>query len=83
MFDAVQIAGALLVLGCFLLAQREWIDPSAYCYLLPNFAGSAALTATAVISGEWGFVFLEGSWALVSAYGIARRLGGSRTTLAH
>jgi hypothetical protein len=83
MSDAVQIAGAVLVLACFLLAQLDRINPSAYRYLLPNFAGSAALAATAVISGEWGLVFLEGVWALVSGYGIAQRLRGRRPTPAH
>jgi hypothetical protein len=82
-FDAVQIVGALLVLGCFLLAQVDRIDPSAYPYLLPNLAGSIALATTAAISGEWGFVFLEGSWALFSAYGLTQRLRGHRPSLAH
>jgi hypothetical protein len=82
-FDLVQILGALLVLGCFLLAQADRIDPAAYHYLLANLLGSAVLTATAVISHEWGFVFLEGCWAAVSAYGLIQRLRGTNPTVAH
>lgn len=83
MFDLVQILGALLVLGCFLLAQADRIDPAAYRYLIPNLLGSVVLTATAVISREWGFVFLEGCWATVSAYGLIQRLRGISPTAAH
>jgi hypothetical protein len=82
-FDVVQVVGALLVLACFLLAQFGRIDPSRYHYLLPNLAGSGVLAATAVISREWGFVFLEGTWALVSAWGLVQRLRGIKPTVGH
>lgn len=50
----VQIIGALLVLACFLLAQAERINPNTCRYRLPKLVGSAAMTATAVISHEPG-----------------------------
>lgn len=81
--DAVQIAGALLILVCYLLAQAGRLDPGAFRYLVPNLVGSAALTATAVITREWGFVFLEGVWALVSAWGVVQRLRGAEPTATH
>lgn len=81
--QTVQIVGALLVLACFLLALTERINPNAYRYLLPNLSGSTALTATAIINHEWGFVFLEGVWALVSAWGLVQRLRGKVPTVAH
>jgi hypothetical protein len=71
-----QIIGALLVLVCFLLAQFDRIDPAAYRYLLPNLLGSTTMAVTAVIGREWGFVFLEGSWALVSAWGLVQAMRG-------
>lgn len=81
-FDAVQIAGALAVLACYLLAQFDRIDPAAYRYLVPNLLGSAAMAATAAIAAEWGFVFLEGTWALVSIGGLVRRLRDAGPTVA-
>lgn len=82
-FDVVQIAGALLVLTCFLLAQVDRVNTVGYRYLLTNLVGSGAMTVTAVIAGEWGFVFLEGTWALVSAWGLAQRLRGVAPRVVH
>ena len=82
-FDVVQIVGALLVLVCFLLALVERVNPAGYRYLVTNLAGSGAMTVTAVIAGEWGFVFLEGTWALVSAWGLVQRLRGVTPRVVH
>jgi hypothetical protein len=38
--------------------------------------GSAILTVDAYLGREWGFLLLEGVWALVSAYGIVRKVQG-------
>jgi hypothetical protein len=81
-FDIVQIVGALLVLASFLLAQFDRIDLSACRYLVSNLLGSGAMVATAIISREWGFVFLECIWALVSAWGLMQRLRGNPPTVA-
>jgi hypothetical protein len=69
----VQLAGALLVLAGFLAAQADLVDQRSYRYLLANGAGSAALAVTAAVGGEWGFLFLEGAWALVSFRGLGER----------
>lgn len=70
----VQIVGALLVLTGFLAAQADLVDHRAYKYLVPNAAGSTAMAITAVYTHDWGFVFLEGTWALLSYWGIGDRL---------
>ena len=74
MAQAVQIVGALLVLVGFVLAQLDVLDQRSYAYLLPNLLGSSAMTVTGVLSGDWGFVFLEGAWAIVSLVGLVQRL---------
>lgn len=74
--QAVQIVGALLVLSGFVLAQLDVLDQRSYIYLVPNLVGSAAMTVTGTLSGDWGFVFLEGIWAVVSVVGIVQRLRG-------
>lgn len=81
--EIVQITGALLVLVCFLLAQAKRLSTDAYSYLLLNLIGSAAMTVTAVVAHAWGFVFLEGVWALFSAWGLVQRFRGGATTVVH
>ena len=82
-FELVQVAGSVLVLACFLLAQTDRVNPAGYRYLVTNMVGSGAMTVTAIIAHEWGFVFLEGVWALVSARGVLQRLRGGTPTMAH
>lgn len=79
----VQIVGALLVLAGFVLAQLDVLDQESYTYLVPNAVGSAAMTATGILSRDWGFVFLEGVWALVSLWGLGQRLRGGRSEQGH
>lgn len=75
MYDTVQIVGSVLILAAFVASVTGRIAQTGTGYLLANAIGSAALTATAVISREWGFILLEGVWAIVS---LARLLQPSR-----
>ena len=69
----VQIAGSLLILVPFGLAQLGRLDARGRTSLLLNLAGSSILAADAAVSSQWGFLLLEGAWAIVSAIGLARR----------
>jgi hypothetical protein len=40
-------------------------------YLILNLAGSAVLAADAAAGSQWGFLLLEGEWAVVSLVGLA------------
>ncbi len=76
----VQIFGALLILAPFALAQFRLLGQHSWPYLLPNVAGSAILCVLAFCDAqrEWGFVLLEGVWALVSLWGLIALLRGKR-----
>jgi hypothetical protein len=74
MEQVVQIIGALLVLAGFSLAQFDLLDVKSYRYLLLNFVGSAILAALALIEHQWGFLLLEGVWALVSCWSLVYKL---------
>ncbi len=76
LIQAVSLLGAVLVLAGFIALQRErWSSQSAR-YLWCNFAGSLLLTAVAAWDRRAGFVLLEGVWAAVSLWSIARRPAG-------
>ena len=72
MEQLVQIVGALLVLVGFTLAQLGRLDHHSGAYLILNLVGSAMLAVDAVIGRQYGFLVLEGVWALVSAWRLIR-----------
>ena len=76
----LQIFGALLILTPFALAQFRLLGQHSWSYLLPNVAGSALLCALARVDAQWGFVLLEGVWALVSLWGLFALLRRKPTT---
>jgi hypothetical protein len=73
MSDLLQLLGATAVLAAYIAIQRGWLAPSAYGALLMNLAGSSTLACLALIGRQWGFLLLEGGWALVSAAGLWSR----------
>ena len=76
MLQAISVVGALLVLAAFAANQLGRTDASSLRYQITNLVGSAILTVVAVIEVQWGFILLEGTWALVSAWGAFRILRG-------
>ena len=72
--QVIQLVGALLILAGFILSQRNLLDADSYLYLILNLAGAAILAVLALQSRRWGFVLLEGVWALVALVGLIGRL---------
>ena len=71
--QVIQIVGAVLILAGFILNQTNRLDASSYGYLLLNLVGAAILVELAFQDRRWGFVLLEGVWALVALGGLFMR----------
>ena len=84
MLQLISVLGALAILGAYAASQFGFAGTSKLSYQVANFLGSAVLTIVAGIDWQLGFILLEGTWALVSLWGIATVLrGGSTSPSAH
>jgi len=73
----ISVLGALAILAAYAANLSGWIQPSNLWYSVANLLGSAVLTVVAV-DRQLGFILLEGTWALVSLWGIVSVLRGRR-----
>lgn len=69
-----QFIGALAILVPFALLQLRRTTTQSWLYLSLNFIGAAILAWTAWAGAQWGFVILEGVWALAALVGMAQRM---------
>jgi membrane-bound ClpP family serine protease len=72
MEQVVQVAGAVLILLAFGAAQFGRLDVESKVYLWLNLVGSLILAVLAWHERQWGFLLLEGVWAIVSAWSLVR-----------
>ncbi|GAA0745355.1 hypothetical protein Drose_19715 [Dactylosporangium roseum] len=72
MGQLIQVAGSLCVLVPFVLVQLDRLRPEARLYAVLNLVGSSVLAVDAARSHQWGFLLLEGVWAVVSLRSLRR-----------
>lgn len=60
-----------MLLG-YVLSQTGRVDSSARSYLLINLVGSFLLALVAALGRQWGFLLLNGVWAVISVVNLVR-----------
>jgi hypothetical protein len=73
MDQVVQVIGALMILTAYAAAQAGRWATDAPAYLWLNLIGSIILAVLAATSHNWGFLLLEGVWAIVTAASLLKR----------
>jgi hypothetical protein len=76
MDQVIQVIGALLILAGYAAAQFGALRVDSRAYLVLNLLGSLVLAYLAADDSQWGFLLLEGVWALVSAWSLSRVVRG-------
>jgi hypothetical protein len=71
-FQVVSIAGAMLILTAFAAQQFKRLDAETKTYQILNLIGAFCLTVVAVSARQYGFILMEGSWTVISAWGVWR-----------
>lgn len=79
MSEVLQILGAVLVLVPFAWSQFGSLPPASGAYLWLNLLGSSILALVALVHHQWGFLLLEGCWAVVAARGLLHTLRPTRS----
>ena len=72
MLQIISLLGALLILLPFAATQLGRMRTETWRYQLLNLAGASILTLVAALERQYGFLLLEGVWAVMSAIGMRR-----------
>jgi hypothetical protein len=73
MDQVIQVIGAVMILIAYAAAQAGRWSTDSLAYLVLNLIGSAVLAVLAAASENWGFLLLEGVWAIVTAASLLQR----------
>ena len=72
MLQVISLVGAMLILIPFAASQLGRLRTMTMTYQLMNLVGSSTLTAVALLESQYGFILLEGVWAVMSLVGVRR-----------
>lgn len=76
----VQVTGAVLILFAYALLQTGRLGAETLRFDALNLVGASLLAWEAWRTDQYGFLLLEGTWALISAVALVRRLSLRKRT---
>ena len=71
-YQLISLTGAVLILAAFGAQQLGKLSAETMRYQILNLVGGACLLVAAVAARQYGFILLEGTWTVASAYGVWR-----------
>jgi len=72
--DIIGSVGVALILIAYFLNTEALIPVNGKLFYVVNLIGAALACYASFLIGYWPFVILEGTWTLVSLYGLMRRM---------
>jgi hypothetical protein len=75
----VSVLGSLLVLVAYVASQFGYLSAKGLAFAFANIVGSGILAVVAALEAQWGFLVLEGAWALVSFVAVVRQKAKANT----
>ena len=73
----ISLLGSIQILAAYIGVQSGRLETRQRLYSLLNFLGSAILTYVGIVENNYGFILLEGVWALVSLWALFRPRAGA------
>lgn len=67
-------AGAFLLMAAYFASQQDWIGTEDWRFPAANLAGSLLILVSLATAWNLPSAVIEGFWAAISLYGLARRL---------
>jgi hypothetical protein len=78
MLQLISILGSITILAAYGASQFRLISSASLLYSVLNLVGSVVLSVIALIEQQWGFLLLEGVWALISLWTTIRIMAGAK-----
>ena len=71
-YQVISFIGALLILSAYTALQLNRLEAETVTFQILNLFGGTFLCITAIVLRQYGFILVEGLWAVLSAIGLWR-----------